>query len=93
MIKDVKFVSDYIVSNENVRYSDSEQDFFDSEFSDTKEGKGLQILTPDQMLSRLPVTLAQLKAGNNSENLKNEIRQLMYSLYISKNLQNNFINV
>ena len=93
MIKDVKFVSDYIVSDENVSYSDSEQDFFDSEFSDTKEGKGLQILTPDQMLSRLPVTLAQLKAGNNSENLKNEIRQLMYSLYISKNLQNNFINV
>ena len=45
------------------------------------------------MLSRLPITLAQLKAGNNSENLKNEIRQLMYSLYISKNLQNNFINV
>ena len=93
MIKDVKFVSDYIVFDENVSYSDSEQDFFDSEFSDTKEGKGLQILTPDQMLSRLPVTLAQLKAGNNSENLKNEIRQLMYSLYISKNLQNNFINV
>ena len=93
MIKDVKFVSDYIVFDENVSYSDSEQDFFDSEFSDTKEGKGLQILTPDQMLSRLPITLAQLKAGNNSENLKNEIRQLMYSLYISKNLQNNFINV
>ena len=93
MIKDVKFVSDYIVSNENVRYSDSEQDFFDSEFSDTKEGKGLQILTPDQMLSRLPITLARWKAGNNSENLKNEIRQLMYSLCRSKNLQNNFINV
>ena len=93
MIKDVKFVSDYIVSDENVSYSDSEQDFFDSEFSDTKEGKGLQISTPDQMLSRLPITLAQWKAGSNSENLKNEIRQLMYSLYISKNLQNNFINV
>ena len=45
------------------------------------------------MLSELPITLAQLKAGNNSENLKNEIRQLMYSLYISKNLQSNFINV
>ena len=45
------------------------------------------------MLSRLAITLAQLKAGNNSENLKNEIRQLMYSLCRSKNLQNNFINV
>ena len=44
-------------------------------------GKGLKILTPDQMLSRLPITLAQLNAGNNSEKLKNEIRQLVYSLY------------
>ena len=49
-------------------------------------GKGLKILTPDQMLSRLPITLAQSKAGNNSEKLKNEIRQLLYSLYISKKL-------
>ena len=38
------------------------------------------------MLSRLPITLAQLKAGNNSEKLKNEIRQLLYSLYRSKTL-------
>ena len=38
------------------------------------------------MLSRLPITLAQLKAGNNSEKLKNEIRQLLYSLYCSKKL-------
>ena len=44
-------------------------------------GKGLKILTPDQMLSRLPITLAQLDAGNNSEKLKNKIRQLVYSLY------------
>ena len=50
-----------------------------------KQGKGLTILTPNQMLSRLPITLAQLKAGNNSEKLKNEIRQL-YSLYRSKKL-------
>ena len=47
-------------------------------------GKGLKILTPDQMLSRLPITLAQLKAGNISEKLENEIRQLLYSLYRSK---------
>ena len=46
--------------------------------------KGLKILTPNQMLSRLPITLAQLKAGNNSEKLKNEIRELLYSLYRSK---------
>ena len=49
-------------------------------------GKGLKILTPDQMLRRLPITLAQLIAGNNSEKLKNEIRQLLYSLYRSKKL-------
>ena len=51
-----------------------------------QSGKGLKILTPNQMLSRLPITLAQLKAGNNSEKLKNEIRQLLYSLYRSKKL-------
>ena len=59
----------------------------------TKEGGGFKILTPNQMLSRLPVTLAQLKAGNNSKKLKNEIRQLLYSLYRSKNLQNNYMKV
>ena len=51
-----------------------------------QQGQGLKILTPNQMLSRLPTTLAQLKAGNNSEKLKNEIRQLLYSLYRSKKL-------
>ena len=49
-------------------------------------GEGLKILKPDQMLGRLPITLAQLKAGNNSQKLKNEIRQLLYSLYRSKKL-------
>ena len=42
-------------------------------------GQGLKILTPNQILRRLPISLAQLKAGNNSEKLKNEIRQLLYS--------------
>ena len=51
-----------------------------------QQGKGLKILTPNQMLSRLPITLAQLKAGNDSEKLKNEIRQLLYSLYRLKNM-------
>ena len=46
-----------------------------------QSGQGLKILTPDQMLSSLPITLAQLKARNNSEKRKNEIRQLSYSLY------------
>ena len=47
---------------------------------------GIKILTPDQVLSRLPITLVQLKAGNNSQKLKNEIRQLLHSLYRSKKL-------
>ena len=48
--------------------------------------KGLKILTPEQMLSRLPISLAQLKAGYNSQKLKKEIRQLLYSLYRSRKL-------
>ena len=51
-----------------------------------KPGRGLKNLTPNQMLNRLPISLAQLKSENNSEKLKNEIRQLLYSLYISKKL-------
>ena len=61
-----------------------------------QSGQGLKILTPNQMLSRLPIALAQLKAQNNSKKLKNEIRELLYSLYRSKNLTktiyNNLIN-
>ena len=51
-----------------------------------QEGQKLKILTPNQMLSRLPITLAQLKAANNSEKLKNEIRQLLRSLHCLKKL-------
>ena len=65
-------------------------------FNKQQQGTGLKILTPNQMLSRLPITLAQLKAGNNSDKLKNEMRQLLYSLYRSKNMTkqvyNNLIN-
>ena len=57
-----------------------------------QQGQGLKILTPDQMLSRLPITLAQLKAGNNSQKLINEIRQLYYSLYHSKKLTKTIYN-
>ena len=49
-------------------------------------GRDLKILTPNQMLSRLSISLAQLKVGNNSEKLKNEIRQFLYSLCRSKKL-------
>ena len=54
-----------------------------------QSAKGLKILTPDNMLNRLPISLAQLNAGNNSEKLKNGIRQLLHSLYRSKKLTKN----
>ena len=61
-----------------------------------QEGTGLKILTPNQMLKRLPIALAQVKAGNNSESLLNEITQIVYSLYrskeITKKVYNNIIN-
>ena len=50
----------------------------------TTKGKGLKILTPKQMPQRLPITLAQVRAGNNSKNSLNEIRKTAYSLYQSK---------
>ena len=62
----------------------------------TKYGDGLKILTPKQMLQRLPIALAQVKAGNASENLLNEIRQTIYSLHrakeITKKVYNNIMN-
>ena len=61
--------------------------------SDTsKKGEGLKILTNKQMLNRLPKLLAQIKAGNNSKLLKNEIRQILYSLYRSKVLTKTVYN-
>ena len=51
-----------------------------------KKGERLKIMTPKQMTVRLPILLAQLKAGNNSLKVKNEIRQIAYSLYRSNNL-------
>ena len=56
------------------------------------EGKGLKILTPKQMLQRLPVALAQIKAGNNSESLFNEIKRIVYSLYQSKEINKKVYN-
>ena len=61
--------------------------------SDTsKKGKGLKILTNQQMLNRLPVVLAEIQAGNNSIKLKNETRQILYSLYRSKALTKTVYN-
>ena len=57
-----------------------------------QEREGLKILTPNQMLKRLPIALAQVKAGNSSESLLNEIRQIVYSLYRSKEITKKVYN-
>ena len=57
-----------------------------------KYGEGLKILTPKQLLQRLPTALAQIKAGNNLESLLNEIRQIAYSLYQSKEITKKVYN-
>ena len=64
---------------------------YESKHSETR-GTGLQILTPKQILQRLPISLAQVKAGNNSESLLNEIRQIVYSLYQSKQITKKVYN-
>ena len=51
------------------------------EFNRQQQGRGSKILTPNQMLGRLAISLVQLKGGNNFEKLKKEIRQLLHSLY------------
>ena len=56
------------------------------------KGAGLKILAPKQMFQRLPIALAQVKAGNNSESLLNEIKQIVYSLYQSKQITKKVYN-
>ena len=55
-------------------------------YDSKQEGTKLKILTPKQMLQRLPIALTQIKAGNNSQSLLNEMRQIVYSLYQSKEI-------
>ena len=61
-------------------------------YDSKQEGKGVQILTPKQILQRLPISLAQTKAGDNSQSLLNEIRQIVYSLYQSKEITKKVYN-
>ena len=63
-------------------YNDCSKIILEAKYK-SKYGEGLKILTPKQMLQRLPIALAQVKAVNNSENLLNEISQIVYSLYQS----------
>ena len=80
------FFRDYIKLIFDVSY-ETKQD-------ETKQDrKGLKILTPKQMLQRLPITLAQVKAGKSTETLLNEIREIVYSLHQSKEITKKVYNI
>ena len=81
--EDINFFRDYAKMILDVGYKAKEN---------KTTGTGRKILTPKQMLQRLPKTLAQVKAGNNSESLLNEIRQIVYSLYQSKQITKKVYN-
>ena len=74
------------IRNSQIGFSEAKNDARYKSKQNETEGKGLKVLTSKQMLQRLPIALAQVKAGNNSENLLNEIRQIVYSLYQSKEI-------
>ena len=79
----IDFFRDYVEMLSDARYK--------SKQNETK-GKGFKIVIPKQMLQRLPIARAQVKAGNNSENLLNKIRQIIYSLYQSKEITKKVYN-
>ena len=82
----------YKARNEAIKFYD---DYFsmmsEAKYSATK-GTGLKILRPKEMFQRLPIALAQVKAGNDSKNLLNKIRQIVYSLYQSKQITKKVYN-
>ena len=78
----IKFFNDYILMVSEAK----------NKAKSKTSGKGLKILTPKQLLQRLLIALAQVKAGNNSENLLNEIRQIVYSLHQSKEITKKVYN-
>ena len=79
----INFFTDYIEMLSDANYNARKNE---------TEGKRLKILTPKQMLQRLPIAPGQLKADNNSENLLNEIGQIVYSLYQSKQITKKVYN-
>ena len=90
----VKKMTENVYKNEGKKILRIINKILDFNFNEQKQkGQGIKILTLSQILSRLPIYLAQLKAGSNPEKLKNEIKQLLYSLYRSKNLQKISIKV
>ena len=86
MIRDKKII--YLLNDQPKTKSES---IYRSKHDETK-GTGLKMLTSKQMLQRLPIALAQVKAGNNSESFLNDIRQIVYSLYQSKQITKKVYN-
>ena len=82
----------YKTRNEPIKLYDRYSSMMSEAKPKATKGTGLKILTPKQMLQRLPIALAQVKAGNNSESLLNEIRQIVYSLYQSKQITKKVYN-
>ena len=76
-------------------FNDNAKNMSKNIYDSKQKGTGLKILTPNQVLKRLPIALAQISAGNNSESLLNDIRKIVYSLYrpkeITKKVYNNII--
>ena len=79
----IKFINDYSSMMSEAKYKSKQN---------KTEGTGLKILTSKQMLQRLPIALAQVKVGNNSESLLNEIRQITYSFFQSKQITKKLYN-
>ena len=86
----------YKARNEAIKFYDDYSLMMSEAKSKAKQietkGKGLKILTPKQMLQRLPIALAQVKGGDNLQNLLNEIRQIIFSLYQSKEITKKVYN-
>ena len=85
----------YKARNQAIKFYDDYSSMSEAKYKSKQnktEGKGLKILTPKQMLQRLAIALAQVKADNNSERLLNEIRQIVYSLYQPKQITKKVYN-
>ena len=82
----------YKARNEAIKFYDNYSLMISEAKNKATKGTGLKTLTPKQMIQRLPIALAQVKAGNNLENLLNEIRQIVYSFYYSKEITKKVYN-
>ena len=82
----------YKGTNNVIKFFDDYSSMASEAKHEATQGTDFRILTPSQILQRLPIALAQVKAGSNSENLLNEIRQIVYSMYQSKEITKKVYN-